>query len=404
MKHKRAIRLLVPDRPLRAGSKELVELSLRIPNAVQILESNAVFEGVCRATFSGQDSQHTLIKEKLHIPFSAIQLATTKGVDVIPEGHHRLPIFLNVPHHMPGTFNGKFGAIVYRFLVKLKVKRFSSGDEGTIECEKAVDVLGRVSLDQQPSFAQPVSIDRHVKKKAFFMNRLEAHIKFEIERAAYTVGEHILVAGEIKNEHLSNPIKHASLELRQHILYQSGDAQRSDSRLITKLILGSVPPNESFAVFHSFQVPFDCYPSLCWNGNPVQVTYELLLTNTGCFEIGTPVFLGNCGSPSASRRSLMYPESTSVGGDAPSTTYYCTPPTEMSFSADPPPYSTFGKADPVFIPIHMLKTPYRPFAPTYHMPGMFHPQGPPKYDYNYNHRMAPESPPPPRFLKIEEIE
>ncbi|PIC46272.1 hypothetical protein B9Z55_006019 [Caenorhabditis nigoni] len=380
MKHKRAIRLLVPDRPLRAGS------------------------GVCRATFSGQDSQHTLIKEKLHIPFSAIQLATTKGVDVIPEGHHRLPIFLNVPHHMPGTFNGKFGAIVYRFLVKLKVKRFSSGDEGTIECEKAVDVLGKVSLDQQPSFAQPVSIDRHVKKKAFFMNRLEAHIKFEIERAAYTVGEHILVTGEIKNEHLSNPIKHVSLELRQHILYQSGDAQRSDSRLITKLILGSVPPNESFAVFHSFQVPFDCYPSLCWNGNPVQVTYELLLTNTGCFEIGTPVFLGNCGSPSASRRSLMYPESTSVGGDAPSTTYYCTPPTEMSFSADPPPYSTFGKADPVFIPIHMLKTPYRPFAPTYHMPGMFHPQGPPKYDYNYNHRMAPESPPPPRFLKIEEIE
>lgn len=73
-----------------------MELSLRIPNAVQILESNAVFEvrkniglepvennkikfqGVCRATFSGQDSQHTLIKEQLHIPFTAIQLPTTK--------------------------------------------------------------------------------------------------------------------------------------------------------------------------------------------------------------------------------------------------------------------------------------------------------------------------------------
>ncbi|CAB04523.3 Arrestin C-terminal-like domain-containing protein [Caenorhabditis elegans] len=401
MKQKRAIRLLVPDRPLRAGCKELVELSLRIPNAVQILESNAVFEGVCRATFSGQDSQHTLIKEQLHIPFTAIQLPTTKGIDVIPEGHHRLPIFLNVPHHMPGTFNGKFGAIVYRFLIKLKVKRFSSGDEGTIECEKAVDVLGRISLEQQPSFAQPVSIDRHVKKKAFFMNRLEAHIKFEIERAAYSVGDHILVTGEIKNEHLSNPIKHVALELRQHILYASGDAQRSDTRLITRLILGSVPPTETFAVFHSFQVPFDCYPSLVWNGNPVQVTYELLLTNSGCFEIGTPVFLGNYGSPNSTRRSIMYPESTS-GEAPPSTTYYCVPPSEMSFTVDPPPYSTFGaKTDPVFIPIHMLKTPYRPFAPAYHM---FRNHGPPKYDFNSNQRMMAESPPPQRFLKIEEIE
>ncbi|CAI2326165.1 unnamed protein product [Caenorhabditis sp. 36 PRJEB53466] len=341
MKQKRAIRLLVPDRPLRAGTKELVELSMRIPDAVQILDSKAVFEGRCRASFSGQDSQHTLIDEKLHIPFSAIQLPTTKGVDVVPDGQHRLPIFLTIPHHMPGTFSGKFGAIAYRFVIKLKVKRFSSGDEGTIECEKAVDVLGKVSLDQQPSFAQPVSIDRHVKKKAFFINRLESHIKFEIDRAAFTVGDHILVSGEVKNEHPSAPIKHVSLELRQHILYASGDAQRSDTRLITRLILGSVPPNETFPVHHSLQIPFDCYPSLCWNGNPVQVAYELLITNAGLFEIGTPVFIGNCGTAATSRRSIMYPESTS--GDAASTAYYHVPPTELSFSPDPPPYSTFSK-------------------------------------------------------------
>uniref|UniRef100_A0A8R1HW35 Arrestin_C domain-containing protein n=1 Tax=Caenorhabditis japonica TaxID=281687 RepID=A0A8R1HW35_CAEJA len=293
---------------------------------------------------------------------------------------------------MPGTFTGKFGAIAYRFLIKLKVKRFSSGDEGLIECEKTVDVLGKVSLDQQPSFAQPVSIDRHVKKKTFFMSRLEARIKFEIERAAFTVGEHILVTGEIKNEHPTNPIKHVSLELRQHILYASGDAQRSDTRLITRLILGSVPPNETFPVHNSFQIPFDCYPSLCWNGSPVQVAYELLLTNTGCFEIGTALFIGNCGSSQNERRSIVYPESTCS-----STTYYCVPPSELSFSPDPPPYSTFLKNEPMFVPIHMLKTPYRPFAPAYHM---FH--GPPKYHDQYYR--GESSPPPERFLKIEEIE
>ncbi|KHJ79969.1 hypothetical protein OESDEN_20367 [Oesophagostomum dentatum] len=43
---------------------------------------------------------------------------------------------------------------------------------------------------------------------------------------------------------------------------------------------------------------------------------------------------------------------------------------------------------PVYIPIHMLKTPYRPFMPVYTMPPMF---SPPQYKEE------------PRFLKIEEI-
>ncbi|CAB3403758.1 unnamed protein product [Caenorhabditis bovis] len=373
MKTKKAIRLLLPDRPLCAGA------------------------GRCRASFSGQDSHHSLIDEKLHIPFSAIQLPTSKGTDVVPQGQHRLPIFLTLPSNLPGTFRGKFGAIAYRFIIKLKVKRFISGDEATIECEKAADVLPRVSLDQQPSFANHVIIDRHVKKKTLFMNRLDAKIRIEIDKAAFIVGQHILMSGEIKNEHATNSIRHVTIELRQHILYASGDAQRIDHRLITKLIVGSVPPNETFNIHHSLSIPIDCYPTLCWNGSPVQVAYELLLTNSGNFELGIPVFIGNCG-PSTNRRSIMYPESTCDQ----TSTYYCVPPSEFSFAPsmhpDPPPYSTY-KPESIFIPIHLLKTPYRPFAPSYGMPGMFH-SGPPEYDYNFNRN----SPPPQRFLKIEEIE
>ncbi|CAI5440965.1 unnamed protein product [Caenorhabditis angaria] len=396
LKQKRALRILLPDRPLRAGHKELIELCLKIPDAVQIVESKAVFEGRCRASFSGQDSVNVLADEKLTIPFEQVSLPTSKGFDVIPEGSHRLPIFLQVPPNLPGTFQAKWGAIVYRLVFKIKIKRFTSGDEGTIECEKNCEVFGKVALQQQPSYAKSVNLERHVKKKIFFVNRLDATLKIELERAAFLVGEYILVSGKIENHHSNIPIKRIGIEIRQHLIYASGDAQKIDSRLMSKQIIGSVPVNGQFQIHHSLKIPHDCYPSLVLNGSPIQVTYEILLVHSGHFEVGVPIFIGNCGA-TPNRHSILGAESVS--------TVYCVPPSEFSVgggesqaatSPPPPPYSTFGRPDPIFIPIHMLKTPYRPFGP----PNYHHH---PNYDQNFNNLKSHSPPPPPRFIKIEEI-
>ncbi|VDL67609.1 unnamed protein product, partial [Nippostrongylus brasiliensis] len=194
--------------------------------------------------------------------------------------------------------------------------------------------------------------------------------------------EHILVTGQVVNNHTTIVIKHVSIELRQKVHYTSGEAKRFDTRLITRLVCGSVAPNDVLTLHHSIQIPHDCYPSLDRRSINIQVTYELLLTSLGNFSIDTPIIIG-------SRTGCPSPLSI-TSGDKSSSIYYCSPPSEHSNTSDgPPPYSTHPQSRPMYIPIHMLKTPYRPFVPSYNMtPPMF---APPLYKEE------------PRFLKIEEI-
>lgn len=43
------------------------------------------------------------------------------------------------------------------------------------------------------------------------------------------------------------------------------------SRLICRIVCGTVPPAETFNIHHSLQIPADCYPSLQIQGNPIKV-------------------------------------------------------------------------------------------------------------------------------------
>ncbi|KAK6039840.1 hypothetical protein COOONC_22655 [Cooperia oncophora] len=39
---------------------------------------------------------------------------------VLAEGYHRLPMLLMLPTNLPGSFDGKYGAIAYRIVVKVR--------------------------------------------------------------------------------------------------------------------------------------------------------------------------------------------------------------------------------------------------------------------------------------------
>ncbi|ETN70462.1 arrestin domain protein, partial [Necator americanus] len=193
-------------------------------------------------------------------------------------------------------------------------------------------------------------------------------------------GEHVLITGQVKNNHNTSVLKHVSIELRQKVYYTSGEAKRTDNRLITRLVCGSVAPGDTLTLHHSIQIPHDCYPSLERNAISIQVTYELLLTSLGNFTVDAPIMIGT---------RVGCPSPLSITSGDKSSVYYCVPPSEYSTGSEgPPPYSTHPQPRPMYIPIHMLKTPYRPFVPAYTMPPMF---SPPQYKEE------------PRFLKIEEI-
>uniref|UniRef100_A0A1I7XTZ0 Arrestin_C domain-containing protein n=1 Tax=Heterorhabditis bacteriophora TaxID=37862 RepID=A0A1I7XTZ0_HETBA len=392
MGRKRAVRIIIPNHPLRVGVDELVEIHLRILDVVEVLNFNVVLEGRCRAAFSGQDALHTLTISPLPVHIQPLLIPTSKGVAVLPEGYHRLPLAVCIARHLPGTFTGRHGAIAYRILVKLSIRRFPTGEEASLEAERVVDVIGSSVIDT--SSIQPISIERNLRKKVFCFNRLDVDVNVEIDRSTFIVGEYILVFGKVVNNHTANVVKNISVELRQKTTYSSGEAKKVDTRLISRLICGSVSSGGTFLLHHSLQIPADCYPSLSINGNPIQVSYELLLTSAANFSIDIPISIGNrAGFGSPQRRSIQYPES-SVGKNS---IYYCIPPSEYSYTSDfhddPPPYSTHShQGRPIFIPIHFLKTPYRQFTPVYNIPSVPPLWDPPKYRDE------------PRFLKIEELD
>ncbi|KAE9419514.1 hypothetical protein Angca_000511, partial [Angiostrongylus cantonensis] len=194
------------------------------------------------------------------------------------------------------------------------------------------------------------------------------------------IGEHILVTGKVVNNHNANVVKHVSIELRQKVHYISGEARRTDTRFITRLICGSVAPGNTLALHHSIQVPHDCYPSLERHAINIKVFYELLLTSIGNFVVETPIVIGT---------RTGFPSPISITSSDKDSGYYCASSSERRKSNDgPPPYSTHPQNRPMCMPIHLLKTPYRPFTAAYTMLPMF---APPHYKEE------------PRFLKIEEI-
>ncbi|CAI4231777.1 unnamed protein product [Auanema sp. JU1783] len=384
MGRKRAMKIIAPDRPLRAGHGDILEVHLRIPNAVEVQGIAAHFEGRCRSAFSGQDSVNTLCCERLIFPIEPVLLPSTNGkANVLPAGSFRLPLPIRVPSHIPGTFTAKHGAIAYRVTLKMKLRRVNSQDDAVLEAEKDVDVIGNVDGDSSVSLEN--SIERHLKKTLLGFNRLDAKIQFEVEKNNFLIGEHILVTGKVHNLHPSNIIKHVFIELRQKVLYSSGESKKTDQRLITKLICGSVAPEEEFALHHSIQIPMDCYPTLDLLDNPIQVTYSIIVSSSGHFELELPVAIGNY-MGAKNRKSIEY-------HDDKSNAYYCVPPSDCSASVKegPPPYSSPSQGRPFFIPIRMLHTPHRPFMPPF---GYRSPQDfPPQYHYDTG----------PGVLKIEEI-
>ncbi|KAJ1353204.1 hypothetical protein KIN20_009791 [Parelaphostrongylus tenuis] len=259
MARKRAAKILLPGRPFRAGSREHFEIHLRLPNVFEFVNSAVTFEGRCRSTIAGQDSIHTLISNGIPLPIQHLLSPTPKGTMVLSEGYHRLPMLLFLPLDLPGSFNGKYGAITYRIIVKFSLRRFPSAEEVILATEKEVSVWGFASIsDTSPS----ISIQRHLRKKVFCFNRLDCEVLFEVDRSAFVAGEHILVTGKVANSHNNNVLKHVSVELRQKVQYISGEAKRNDTRLITRLVCGSVAPENTLALHHSIQIPHDCYPSL----------------------------------------------------------------------------------------------------------------------------------------------
>ncbi|KAK5975845.1 hypothetical protein GCK32_019547, partial [Trichostrongylus colubriformis] len=98
--------------------KELFEIHLRIPDPVEVASSIVIFEGRCRSYFAGHDSIHTLISNRIPVPVQQFLLPTIKGTMVLAEGYHRLPMLLMLPANLPGSFDGKYGAIAYRIVVK----------------------------------------------------------------------------------------------------------------------------------------------------------------------------------------------------------------------------------------------------------------------------------------------
>nr|CDJ97030.1 Arrestin domain containing protein [Haemonchus contortus] len=378
MTRKRAAKVLLPERPLRTGTKELFEIHLRIPDPVEVTSSVVIFEGRCRSSFSGHDSIHTLISNRIPVPIQQFLLPTSKGAMVLAEGYHRLPMLLMLPTNLPGSFDGKYGAIAYRIVVKFSLRRFPSGEEAMLETESEAVVWGSTPVNPStPSFC----IQRHLRKKALCFNRLDCNVTFELDRCAFVAGEHILVTGQVVNNHATSVVKHVSIELRQKVHYTSGEAKKTDTRLITRLVCGSVAPANVLPLHHSIQIPYDCYPSLERRSINIQVSYVLLLTSLGNFTVEAPIVIGT-------RAACPSPLSI-TSGDKSSSVYYCTPPSEHDSANDgPPPYSTHPQGRPMYIPIHVLKTPYRPFVPCYSMHPMF---APPQYKEE------------PRFLKIEEI-
>ncbi|KAK6732248.1 hypothetical protein RB195_016563 [Necator americanus] len=377
MARKRAAKVILPERPLRAGAKEMFEIHLRIPDAVEVVNSVVIFEGRCRSAFSGHDSIHTLISNRIPVPIQQFLLPTSKGTMVLAEGYHRLPMLLILPADLPGSFDGKYGAIAYRVVAKFTLRRFPTGEEALLETESEAVVWGSTATNTN---LPPVSIQRHLRKKALCFNRLDCNVTFEVDKSAFVTGEHVLVTGQVKNNHNTSVLKHVSIELRQKVYYTSGEAKRTDNRLITRLVCGSVAPGDTLTLHHSIQIPHDCYPSLERNAISIQVTYELLLTSLGNFTVDAPIMIGT---------RVGCPSPLSITSGDKSSVYYCVPPSEYSTGSEgPPPYSTHPQPRPMYIPIHMLKTPYRPFVPAYTMPPMF---SPPQYKEE------------PRFLKIEEI-
>ncbi|ETN70461.1 hypothetical protein NECAME_04884, partial [Necator americanus] len=77
------------------------------------------FQGRCRSAFSGHDSIHTLISNRIPVPIQQFLLPTSKGTMVLAEGYHRLPMLLILPADLPGSFDGKYGAIAYRVVAKV---------------------------------------------------------------------------------------------------------------------------------------------------------------------------------------------------------------------------------------------------------------------------------------------
>ncbi|PAV87736.1 hypothetical protein WR25_03772 [Diploscapter pachys] len=206
----------------------MIEMHLRIPEAVQVIDREAVIEGRCRASFANQDSIHTLAKQNIHIPLEPLLLPTSKGFSILPEGSHLIPLHFMLPQNLPGTLSAKSGAIAYRLTIKLKLKKFDNDETGMVEAEKVLDILGKVPLRCEPSYHQNVLLNRHIKKRVLCFNRLNAAVKLELQKAAFAVGEHVLVTGEIENQHHSHVIKHVAIEIRQTVLYTSGDAKKSE--------------------------------------------------------------------------------------------------------------------------------------------------------------------------------
>ncbi|KAK5984014.1 hypothetical protein GCK32_020166, partial [Trichostrongylus colubriformis] len=70
---------------------------------------------------------------------------------------------------------------------------------------------------------------------ALCFNRLDCNVTFELDRTSFVAGEHILVTGQVVNNHTTSVVKHVSIELRQKVHYTSGEAKKTDTRLITRL-------------------------------------------------------------------------------------------------------------------------------------------------------------------------
>ncbi|CAJ0586582.1 unnamed protein product, partial [Mesorhabditis spiculigera] len=405
MGKKKAIRIIFQEDPIETGREYPVVFEFRIRDWIEVKEVGGVFEGVCRCTVDGQDTVQNVLTVPLDLGQLLLQQMPHKGKPMLPAGVYRVPGVINIATDTPGSFHGKFGAIAYRFRVTMRAKK--NNEEATLANEREIEVVGSVSMSSFPQFEKPVAVQRQVKRKFLCFNILDAHIKIDMEKAAYMPGEHVLVSGEMTNAPHSSRLQPVRLELRQKTAYKSGSGARKESHTIRRLDCGTCEAGDSLKIHHSLPVPADLYPTLSTPNSAIQVFYEVIVTSPGYFEIDIPVFVGNrkiapprpVRSPSIAS-SGSYDKSSLGSSSIHSDPYYYVPMSE--FSERPPPYPGF-QSRPYFIPIHVRP---RVFRPMFESPFS---EFPPSYSPPFHQSFTPmtsgqPSPARERFLKIEEIE
>ncbi|KHN84316.1 hypothetical protein Tcan_16656 [Toxocara canis] len=205
---------------------------------------------------------------------------------------------------------------------------------------RPVIVVPIVDVSRCLAFRAPVRIQKTFRKKVFCFKKTDTSITIELQKAAFILGERILVRGEIINEHPSNSVKGGLVELVMLIRCRCKSNERTSATTVAHFAIDAVPLQSISSFEHTLQVPMDAFPTFLHDDFLMQCSYHLSVSVHECLPIEIPLIIGT-GKPTTpinrTYHAIMGPQH-----DSPQTNEYRRPaPSQLPpfFPPPPPPYA-----------------------------------------------------------------